>query len=230
MVSQVLLCLAQKKVLDTTAIAKWQSVDGGKISGNGNWVSYQVITGNHAQFNTIIKSLSGRNEIELPGSVDISFTTDSRYAVFKEGNKLNILKLGEQSPKSISDVNSFDLLHTGSGDFILYTKSGRSNDLYSIASDNGSEKTYHEVINYRILGQSLLITFKKSDDSYELQQIYPERSKSKLIYAGMSVPENISSSNDGTKILFKSQNKLWLFNEAENPKPVQLHLFSKFCT
>lgn len=222
-VVQVSFCLAQKKQLDTAAISKWQYVEGGKISNDGKWASYQVITGNRDKSETIIKSTDGKSILRLNGHLDVTFSADNRYAVYKQPeNKLCFLRLGDRSARIISDVDAFQMLRTKVGDYILYTKVSSPTQLYSLSSKDGTEKKYQNIQSFQLADQSILMILKNANKTYELHQVFPSTAVDQLIYTATNAPDWVVASSDANKILFKIQNKLWLYSKIHIPKLLEL--------
>lgn len=71
-----------KQPLDHTVYDSWQSVGEQKISNNGEWVAY-LIDVQEGDDTLVICSADQRHRDSIPRGYNLSFTSDSRHAVFK---------------------------------------------------------------------------------------------------------------------------------------------------
>lgn len=108
----VLLCTvsayAQKPPIDATTYHNWASLDDFlKISNDGKWVSYIVNDIPAGSSTLFIKSLKNKWERSFQGLDDLSFSNDSRLAIFMRKNNLIRLTLGTDKMDSVADVTGF---------------------------------------------------------------------------------------------------------------------------
>jgi len=147
--SYILGVLAQKPALDTAAIRKWAAVGGGAISNDGNYVSYYIYNQPYPSRRLILQSTLGDWKKEFTGASSVSFTNDSRHAIFKTGNdSLCILNLGKDELTQIPLVSGYDLPKNDQGNWLLYRPTSQGKEVVLLNLANGQEQRFFSVMNY----------------------------------------------------------------------------------
>lgn len=108
------LGLAQKPVLDTSVFKEWPKIESGKISNDGQYVSYRIIYsgyGDVVREELVIQPVSGRWKRVLPSvTSDIVFSSDSKKAFIKLTNDtLAIFSLHNNDVNYIPDAISYQI-------------------------------------------------------------------------------------------------------------------------
>ncbi|MEO8624301.1 MAG: hypothetical protein ABI625_24685, partial [bacterium] len=78
---------AAKKVLSVNDYARWRSIDGAQISGDGRWVAYTLRYTNVAVADARpvlhILRLDTNQDVQIPNATSASFSSDSRWVVYQ---------------------------------------------------------------------------------------------------------------------------------------------------
>jgi len=121
--------LAQKPAIDTTAINNWPNVGRGAITDNGRFVFYYIDKAPEGE-SLVVKSNYGKWEMTFSGISRAAFTHDSRYLIFKTGEKeLDILSLGAEKIERIPDVDNFQVPDIKTINFVLYRSASSDQEI-----------------------------------------------------------------------------------------------------
>ncbi|MEI3798232.1 MULTISPECIES: alpha/beta hydrolase family protein [unclassified Chitinophaga] len=110
-----------KPLVDSTAYNKWTYVDGPKISNNGKYISYYVKSRLKGRDTTVLKQSEGNWEIRVPGSVYVQFTNDSKIALFRNKDTLNVVRLDKNIIQKFAGVIFFKVPNNGSSEWVAFT-------------------------------------------------------------------------------------------------------------
>lgn len=124
----ILVCvtqiMAQKPPIDSSVYSKWPTIEGAAISNDGKYVLYNIRQGSiflGGVVNLVLQSTSPNWKIEIPGASNVTFTQDSRWAIFmKSKDSLGILELGRSYIEYKAHVRSFKLQKNGTGEWLAY--------------------------------------------------------------------------------------------------------------
>jgi dipeptidyl aminopeptidase/acylaminoacyl peptidase len=107
---------AQKKPLDSSAYDIWKSVQGTKLSSDGNWLSYRLVPqdGDAVQF---IKGLNGGKDQTIERG-NLTLTQNSKFAIGLVVPKIEDTKKATREKKKPEDMpkNSLVILNLDSGE------------------------------------------------------------------------------------------------------------------
>lgn len=215
MIMQVIFCNAQKRELDTSAISGWQYVDEGRISNDGKWATYRIVTGLFDKLERVIKpvnSVSSTKEFRIVCSSPVLFTEDSRYAVFDppDKNELCLLKLGNDQPERIAGVSSFEMAGDKHNSYILYEQTATPGSIYIKEPLSGKTTVYKNVKNHRIVGCTLLLTVGTDDGGYELRLLDLVKGSTRVLWSGILSPLDVVVSADNENLAFRTGATMWI--------------------
>jgi dienelactone hydrolase len=162
---------AQKRALDFTAYDNWPFLGDESISNNGRFVIYSV--GSERMGRSWTVQATDRSwKREFSGINDPTFTPDSRFLVFINGNdSLGILNLKEDSIRYFAQVSSYKLPSCGDGCWLGFLLKKPANDLVLLNLFTGEEKRYPQV-NYFVFDDSakvLILQIAAKDDPFSSQ-------------------------------------------------------------
>src|SRR3979490_2374878 len=88
-------CLAQKPVIDTNAVNKWQSIRNKGLSSDGNYFFYTVSQREGGKEKLTLVSINPVKPIaEINGASNFNFTANKNVAVYiKPGDSLTLYNL-----------------------------------------------------------------------------------------------------------------------------------------
>lgn len=116
--------LAQKKLIDTTAIQNWESLGYSYgISGNGKYVYYSIESFKKRAL--IVTDVTGRRERRFTGGNGAQFSADSKYLILNAPEGLVIFSLEHFKAEVISNAGRFKLSNSPSASFITYISEGK---------------------------------------------------------------------------------------------------------
>ncbi|HJP84095.1 MAG TPA: hypothetical protein VJ835_11400, partial [Fimbriimonadaceae bacterium] len=93
---------AQKKPLEPSVYDSWKSIQGTKLSNDGNWLSYRLVPqeGDAVQW---IKALGGGKDVTVERG-NLALAQDSKYAVGMIVPKLEDTKKAQREKKKPEDM------------------------------------------------------------------------------------------------------------------------------
>jgi len=235
-----------KPPLDTSAFKGWPKLNDYSIviSNDGNYAGYSI---GHSEmkipstYTLVLKSTFGSWHMTVPkaSSYKPEFTADSRFAIFmRPDDTLEIVALGNQTVKYITNVGSFKLIKGKGGDCLAYQLKDSSDDLVLSNMETDNKTVYQNVRNWQFsnTGSSLLL---QSDDMVGgvservCRLINLEHNKETIIWRGSPI-ENAIFDEKGTRLVFaadqessagnsgkKKRKSIWCYKAGE-AAPVRL--------
>jgi len=97
---------AQMKDLKPEDYHLWSTLNIGKISDKGNWVSY-TLSYENGKDTLFIKDTSGKKTFIIPGGIEGDFTGDSWFVCKNQNNVLHILELESGKITVANDVGQY---------------------------------------------------------------------------------------------------------------------------
>jgi dipeptidyl aminopeptidase/acylaminoacyl peptidase len=115
---------AQKSSLTVNSLKEWSSVGTGKISGDGNYISYSLDVQPYTESKTIITALNKKWQKEFKNVSAIEFTADNRYSVFRIADSLYVLELGTDNISVIKNIREYNISNNKQESTIAYMSNG----------------------------------------------------------------------------------------------------------
>ncbi len=211
---------AQKPPIDTSVYGKWPSVGGEIISNDGNYSAYAVTDPVFRQSVWRVRSLNNSYEKtitnkEIPFVEQLVFTPDSHLAVFKNADRLCILKLGTDSIEYIAGVSNFKINQAGQGTWLSYLLKSPSKQLVLREIANSHEQKFEKADSHEFSpdGSCLLFQSSDSDNNFTLTCVDLKTGKTINYWKGPAI-SNVTFSTDGRTFAF-------LAGKKENGKSIQ---------
>lgn len=157
--------LQSKPRIDSTAYGRWSFVDGPKISNDGRYMCYYIKSRLKGMDTTVIKECEGVWERKICGSIYVQFTSDSKIALFKVGDTLNVITLNKNVLTQFPGVKLFRVPSNGNGEWIALTNSEGKLEMRNFRS--GEQRIYRSVKKYSFSnnGNFLIIEDEQMADS-----------------------------------------------------------------
>jgi dipeptidyl aminopeptidase/acylaminoacyl peptidase len=226
---------AQKPVIDTSVFGKWPAVSGGKICNNGKYVSYTIDNQPVYSKTCIIQATESTWKKELPDVQSVTFTEDSRKAIYSRGNEtLCIVTLGSGKTEYIHTANSFQLFKSKNEEWIAYLLNNKESELILRNMATGAEKRFSGVESYILSKTANTLVFitaaaNKNDTIKQLCWINlnsKDLDKPTIIWRGANA-SNFVIDDDGSRLAFivtgseTYQNTIWHYT-SNSEKAVAL--------
>lgn len=197
----------QKKLVDTTDFGKWAYVADPGISNDGQYVSFAIKDQPYLSSTMVIKKVSDNWEKRIPNGISVKFSEDSRSAILKVKDTLQIISLGYDEIQTIPGVETFGLVKLKKAEWLIYHPSTVAQGLILKNLKTGEQQMLDSAIDYQVCpdGRSLLITqnYQEKIGQQEMVIYDPELKTDKSIWHGLN-PSNIIFDNRGNQIAFFS--------------------------
>jgi len=208
-ISYLILCLAsasgvygQKPVITREAVKTWEQTNSARISNNGKFAYYEVVSGDSSRF--YVKNLSTGKEINIICK-NVIFTTDSRSLVYETGNdKIVFLDLTTFKIRNTylgSNLNSI-------GRYLYWHSPASKKPIVHVWPAGGSKlldfKDALEVYPLPSHGTSkILMVSKCAQNFYTVSMADLNTMESQLLWKrAHKYPTNVVSDHSGSKIAF----------------------------
>ncbi|MES2276003.1 MAG: prolyl oligopeptidase family serine peptidase [Bacteroidota bacterium] len=221
-----------KPVLDVAAIKNWEAIGQCFLSGDAKYSAYNI---NHlpvGKNTVVIKANNGdweRRFISEDDYMRIIFTNDNKQAIYKLSNDtLCILSLSTNKLSYLLNVNSFEVIGTGSDQKLSYMQDGPSKEfIIHSFNNNDDDKHFFEVTSYKFNtnGSALILSriiIKGTITYQEIQWIDLKHNKIKTIWIGENASE-LSFDNSGKQLSFvgneqikgEQKKSLWYYRDND---------------
>jgi hypothetical protein len=165
----VILCFgttfSQKIILDTSAVKNWPTVSDGKISNDGEFISYRINNQPVGENTLVIKSIDDHVFKNIIGASGETFSEDSKWCVFKKGgDSLYFFNTKYNTTYLVPKVQQV-LYPKNNKNFIAYNKK-ETDELYLRDLLTNQEKRFEGVSRYAFDndGKYLLLQKKSNND------------------------------------------------------------------
>lgn len=215
--------LISKPPIDTADLLRWPIIlDGSNpiISNNGEYMSYRVSRISPEGPSVIIRSVNGNWETSLTKVSQVTFTSDSRRAIFlAPGDKLCILTLPNIDCEYQENVHSFKLFMQKGREMLIYHRSNQKKELVLYELTLGIKHIYSNIDSHTISKDSknmLLLTTPDSVGYVTLLWVDLETMVQKPIWKGNNAT-NLCFDESGKQLAFlvydttNHDNSLWLY-------------------
>jgi dipeptidyl aminopeptidase/acylaminoacyl peptidase len=218
---------SSKPPLDSSAYRKWAWVSNAKISNNGNYVFYTINNKPIGSKTTVLQATTDEWKLELPGIENVSFTDESKQAVFiKPGDSLCLQDLGGNTNIEIPNVSSFVLVKYDKGEWLVYqAKGSKTVVIRNLAT--GNEQNWQNIISYWFSGDGNILVVqteekKDTDIVYTLKWNDLEKNSSLTIYEG-AIASNLYFDKANSQIAFsveemvikQKHNSIWHYSNGK---------------
>lgn len=140
---------AQKRPLDITETARnWASAGNPVIANDGNYFSYTISNQPAGSKTLVIKAANNNWQQKFIGLENVTFSDNSRKAIFMMGDSLCLLTLGTQSSEHIPGVAYYQLLKQGKTEWLVIQKSNANQELVVRNMQTGKEVSYSGVSEF----------------------------------------------------------------------------------
>ncbi|NLU94873.1 S9 family peptidase [Chitinophaga sp. Ak27] len=208
---------SQKKLVDTTDFGKWAYVSDPGISNDGKYISFTINDQPYPSSIMVIKKTSTNWEKRIPNGTSVKFSDDSRSAILKVKDTLQIVNLEHGQTQSIPGVESFGLVKFKKAEWLIYHPGNIAVGLILKNLKTGQQLTLDSATDYQPCpdGKSLLVTqnYKDKIGEQELVIYDPELKISKSLWHGPN-PYFIIFDNLGDKIAFYTGSSLECYKLA----------------
>jgi dipeptidyl aminopeptidase/acylaminoacyl peptidase len=202
-----------KPPIDSSVYRKWIWVSGAIISNDGHYASYTI---NNEPLNSktvIIQSTIGDWKEKLSYARMLVFSENSKQAVFlQSADSLCLLSLGSNERKYISNINSFQLLNSFKGEWLIYQLKSAKKQLIIQDLASGRKESWDSVYNYWLSDdRKILVTQREekqpNSTTYFLQWHDLESNITATIHEGEKT-SNVYFDETNSQIAFATENTL----------------------
>jgi dipeptidyl aminopeptidase/acylaminoacyl peptidase len=210
------VCIAQKKNLTDTSYREWTTVEDGKISNDGKYVSYRIQNKPYGSSTRVLISTDRRWKKELINSKDVQFSADSRYVFYQIGDILYQLSLGTKVIFTMPQCKRYQLIEHNKREWLIYQRSNNIEQTIVKDLKNDQLKEFPACIDvYPNAAYSSIILYSVEGEKHVLRWLDLITQKLQMIYSGMS-PEQIIFDSSGLQMAFRtiekdSINTLWYY-------------------
>jgi len=206
--------MSEKLLVDTAAFSDWEQVNTPIVSKNGEYASFVVTNVKTKSSLLVIKAIDRDSEMEWSNSTGVSFTDDSRFALFiKNPDSLCVVELSTRIEKYIPNVTSFQIFGEKDAEWLLYRLKGSSRLHILKNMKTGKECVFTDVREYQIgpSGHCLLLISENNEGIQSLNVMELPKGNIKLIWKGKLTSKPIFD-NKGIQLAFVAENKLvWTY-------------------
>lgn len=162
----------EKPLIDTSAYAKWPCVERGKMTNDGEYITYFIRNESLSGYTTVLRKCIGSWERKIPDATGAQFTADNKMAIFMLKDTLCILRLGGTDIDIIPKVSLFQVPVNGSGEWIAFKTTDGEVVLKNIRSNESTK--YSDVVNFSFSenGRVLLLEKKERGPARIIQSLY----------------------------------------------------------
>lgn len=171
--------LGQKKEIDLETIKNWERLGDFNISGDGNYLWYEVVSESKGTNLIVCDKVGGNRRPFLKGG-GAAFSADSKYIFFNSPEGVHQIELKTGKDKIIAGASSYKIPSEGYGRWLAYNK---GDDLSLEDLKTGEETHFSNVRNYFFnkLGNILLLQMDSSVLLIEL----PAKKKKVVVEGGL---------------------------------------------
>jgi dienelactone hydrolase len=212
-----------RHTLDTSSLHTWENVieDNGIITDNGLFVAYATAKSNipfSIPNRTIFQSANKNWKFEIDNTIgNPSFTANSQFGIYKKADTLYLIRLGTKKTMSVPDVSNYSLFFKGKKDeqYLILNKKSTPDSLLVTTLNTEPIAQYGNVKDYNLPdgGNILFIVFKDASN-YKMKRFDFSSGSEREIWSGSSAPLNLVTHKKGTKISFKVDSSIFLFDNG----------------
>ncbi|GAA3929272.1 prolyl oligopeptidase family serine peptidase [Chitinophaga oryziterrae] len=212
---------AQKPPITDTSYKTWTTVNNGKISGNGWFVSY-IINNKPIGQNTVVITATNKSwQYETASFSDSNFSKDSRY-LFAVKNQDTLVQLNLQTKEFsfIPHCKGYTLCSISKEDYIIYRLDNPSSDLIIKNLKTQKQRVISNSFEYIInKAGNAIITKLKGDTLFPEVMQWTDLSsgRSKTIYRGKETTNQIFDLT-GSKTAFTTSSdnstQIWVYDNS----------------
>jgi len=162
---------AQKRAIDTVAIAHWEHLQGTALSPHGGYV-YYAISDSAGQVHGFIHAAGGSWTKKVKGS-NYKFLRDDKNVLYLKGDSLLMSPVRGEQTKFIAKTTSYELLSPAKNEWLLY-QSGHSESKETILLNLTTNKntTLNHVLQYWFnYNSSALVVERANPDTVKATQL-----------------------------------------------------------
>lgn len=219
--------MASKPIIDSNTVKKWISIGyNSSISNDGNYFMYSLFNPIRGGAGLIVQSTSSDWTRQINGTIDGTFSADSKHFFFQVKDTLTFLKLGTDEADKIFNISSVKQPRDRKDDWLAYHKN--DDELVLVNLQTNRTQRFSSVKSYLFdnSGQVLLIksySKNESGNSFELKIIYLETGDSVKLWASdttinTAILGTYSVSFTGNKVAFyvnqNSAASLWYYERG----------------
>jgi len=215
---------AQKPALDTGVLYHWPSVEGGSLSPNGQYAGYLIRSGLGGTTSLVLKAITSGWERRFPRVQSVSFSLDSRQALFlTRGDTLVLVSLGGSSEERIPQVGTFQLFDQGGEEFLLYSRKDSTPRLVICSLHTGRERILTGVTSWLLAQNGRILLTKQPDnankDSEKIARIDLVTGHEQMIWEGRAAGSWVMDSA-GSRVAFTGRdtdgyNHVWYYKKGQ---------------
>jgi dipeptidyl aminopeptidase/acylaminoacyl peptidase len=214
-----------KSEINLNELKNWQTVHSGKLSNNGEFVSYYINNELPGRRKLVVQSLNSAWKKEFWNTSGEVFSTDSKYFIFKRGSdSVVILNLKNKQAFTLTGITDFELTNQSSN-WLIYKSTSQEIKAYEIST--GKKLQFKNVDDYRVIpGRNtlFLIVNDDRDNKNKIKLVNLSTGLEKVIWVdqkGDQTPKNIAFDNEGGgKVVFSVEDSkkdgksysLWYFD------------------
>jgi dienelactone hydrolase len=162
-----------KPEIDTSILKDWPSVVDGDISSDDNFASYTVRHEPIGGSTLVIKYLKGSWEVEFPSATHLTFTNDSRLAIFHRHDSVGLLNLVDKHIDWLPAIQSYEIFGHGGNQYIIYSLKEQQQQL--LIRNLSTDKEYKFVGVKAFLpykdGRNIFVTLWSKDNNHQITQM-----------------------------------------------------------
>jgi dipeptidyl aminopeptidase/acylaminoacyl peptidase len=165
--------IVSKPPIDSSVYGKWpylSETETPKLTNDGRYVAYAIYNVPTPEDNStlFIQSTDALWKMQIVGLTagDVSFSNDSRYALYIKRDTLTVLNLQSKEKQLFPSVTSFKI--SKEGDYIAYL--GKEGDLTLKNFQSAKELKFSSISDYYFAGDGRTMLLQKEADKEELLQ------------------------------------------------------------
>ncbi len=189
----------EKPAIDASVYGTWPTIQFPAISNDGKYAKYVIDNRPLGSKTLVIQSTDAKWKMELPGLSNVSFSPNSRLAVFPRSNdSLAVLTLDTHTVEYIPAVSSFQLPEKGN--WWVHHLNSAGKVLVARNLKTGKERRYQQVNRYWLSnnGGTLVLQIPSLNNNSLQQLIYItlESGEKRTIWEGTEIGSVIFGDQD----------------------------------
>lgn len=146
--TQAALIYPQKRAIDAATCESWPVISGEMISGDGQYVAYQIGSQSTAS-KLIVQAVESKQWVEITKAGNYYFSGDSKHFIyFPSKDSMVVLTLGTDHKQFISGLSDFKMPKDGNSSWVAYRIMSAKNELVLYNVGHGSRQRMPNISEY----------------------------------------------------------------------------------
>jgi len=211
---------AQKPVIDSVAYKNWPSLDGARISKNGQYICYDIKNVPAGSKTIVVQATNGKWKKEFKGEAlkDGYQTLSDQYFLFiTKNDSLGMLRLGTHQIQYVPNTPWFGLYEIKGIEYLSYSYAHHSKDLVFKNLKTGKDHVFSSVDSWSF-DQDMLVLIKAvpgGQNRKSINLVDISTGKISKIWEG-DKPENLLLDAKHKQLAFKTGDSVWYYKTGSS--------------